>query len=512
MSIAVNDWVAHHARFKPTAKSMIDLASRRTFTYGDMHDRVGRAAGMLRAHNIQQGDRVAFLMMNSSDLLEVIFACWRIGAVCVALNFRLTPVELAFILNNSETSLLIYDDVFEAATGPLKEITDVTHYVNTDCMGGDSAYERGLAGAKPVTEMVSQTLDDHALLMYSSGTTGTPKGVIITHGMMYFAPASGARAGGMNPDNVTLSNMPLFHIGALNVTGSPTIWIGGTTVIMRIFDPEATLDAIHDPALGITTLFMVPAAYNVMRALPKVQTTDFSRIRNAITGAETVPTELVDWWYERGVIIQEGYGMTETSGAGCILMKEDIPSRVGSAGRSLMHSEIRVVDDAGNTCAPNVPGELWFRGAAVTPGYWKRPEANKESFVGEWFRSGDIGRMDKDGYIYIDDRMKDMYISGGENVYPAELENYLHQLPQIAEVAVIGVPDSKWGETGCVVAVIKADCDLCLADVTAHIDGKMSKYKWPRHIHLMEALPRNATGKVLKFELRDSVTGALDLF
>ena len=203
--------------------------------------------------------------------------------------------------------------------------------------------------------------------------------------------------------------------------------------------------------------------------------------------------------------------MTETTAAGCLMTKQDVPAKVGSAGRSLMHSRIKIVDESGETCAPNVPGEIMFQGATVTPGYWRRPEANAESFVDGWFKSGDIGRMDEDGYIYIEDRIKDMYISGGENVYPAELENLLYQLPQIAEVAVIGVPDSKWGETGCAVAALKPGCALCLEDITAHIDRKLSKYKWPTHVHLVQALPRNATGKVLKFELRESVAELLDL-
>lgn len=511
MAILVNDWVRHHAKAKSESLAMVDLASGREFTYGQMHDRVGRVAAMLKDKGIKPGDRVAFLMLNSSDLMEVIFGCWRLGAVCLALNFRLTPHELTYILNNAETSALMYDHAFAPVAEALKSSTNIDHYIGSDCMGGDSEYEAGLAAVTPILDMHAQSYEDQCMLMYSSGTTGTPKGVIITHGMMYFASASGVRAGGVYPDNVTLANMPLFHIGALNVSGSPAIWVGGTTVIMRLFDPKQTVDVINDPKYGITSLFMVPAAYNVMRTIPGVENTDFSRIRNAITGAETVPTELVTWWVDRGVILQEGYGMTETAAAGCILLKDEVKDKVGSAGRSLMHSEIRVVDDSGNTCAPNVPGELWFRGATVTPGYWRRPEADAESFVDGWFRSGDIGRMDADGYLYIDDRMKDMYISGGENVYPAEVENLLYQMPQIVEAAVIGVTDSKWGETGCVCAVVKDGEGLTLEDIIAHIDGKVGKFKWPGHLHVLEILPRNATGKVLKFELRKSVPGALTL-
>ncbi|MGB0908315.1 MAG: acyl-CoA synthetase, partial [Maricaulaceae bacterium] len=498
MPVATTDWIRQHAYVKADYPALIDLHSKREFTFSQMHDRVGRTAGMLKDMGVKRGDRVAFLMMNSSDLMEVIFGCWRIGAICVALNFRLTASELTFILNNSESSVLIVDDAFAPLIDTLKNSTEVKHYIRTDCMGGDNEYEKGLAAATPITEMVPQVLDDTCMLMYSSGTTGTPKGVIITHGMMYFSPASAVRAGGMDPDNVALANMPLFHIGALNASAIPSLWLGATLIIMRMFDPQATLDVINSPDLGVTSLFMVPAAYNVMRMMPNIDEVDFSRIHGAITGAETVPTELVKWWYDKGVVIQEGYGMTETAAAGCVLDKADIPEKVGSAGRSLMHSEIRIMDENGQTCAPNVLGEICFRGAVITPGYWKRPEANAESFVDGWFKSGDIGRMDADGYIYIEDRIKDMYISGGENVYPAEIENLLYQMAQIAEVAVIGVKDDKWGETGCVVAVLKPDTELTLADILAHIGDDLAKFKQPQHLHLMKELPRNATGKVLK--------------
>ncbi len=505
MTIENVDWIKQHAAYTGQKVAMIDLASGRQWTYKDYHERVARTAGMLRAKGVKKGDRVAFLALNSSDILDVIFGCWRIGAICVAINFRLAPGEIAFILNNSETSVIVIDDVFKAVIPALEGKTTVKHWISTDCMGGDSAFERAIAEADPVYDMEPQNLEDQCMLMYSSGTTGTPKGVIITHAMLYFTAASGVRLGSVSPSNVTLNNMPLFHIGGLNVTALPAFWIGGTAVIMRMFEPGAALDIIGDPDLGITTMFMVPAAYNALRAHPKAETTDFSLIQVACAGAETVPTELVQWWYDRGVYIQEGYGLTETAAAGCFLSKEDIPSKIGSAGRSLMHSTIRIVGHDGQTCERGSPGEIWMKGAAVTPGYWRRPEANEKSFVDGWFRTGDIGRMDEDGYVYIEDRIKDMYISGGENVYPAEIENLLYQMPQIAEVAVIGIGHDKWGEVGCVVAVLKEGHSLCLQDVTAHCDGQLAKYKWPHHVHIMSELPRTASGKVQKFELRELV-------
>ncbi len=511
MGFQAVDWIGHHAVSTPNKTAVIELPGHRTQSYAQMHERVARLSGVLKEKGIQKGDRVAFLTLNSIDTLEIIFACWRVGAVCLALNFRLTPPELKFILDNSETDMVIVDIPFAGLADALKPTTKVKHWIGTNGMGGDSEYETALSKATPIYEMVPQDMEDQCMLMYSSGTTGTPKGVIITHGMLAFTAAGGSGPGRNTPDGISLSNMPLFHIGGLNVTALPAMFIGATTVIMRMFDPEATLDAIHSEALGITTLFMVPAAYNAMKAHPKCQDTDFSRIQTALCGAETVPVSLVKYWMSRGVIIQEGYGMTETAAAGCMLDKADIPDKIGSAGKALIYSTIKIVDETGAECAPNVSGEILFKGPSVTPGYWRRPDANAESFVDGWFKSGDIGRKDADGFIYIEDRIKDMYISGGENVYPAEIENLLYQLPQIVEVAVIGVPDEKFGETGCVCAVIKAGESLSLKDVIAHVSESLARYKQPQYLHVMDVLPRNATGKVLKFELRKTVPDLLGL-
>lgn len=511
MTIFARDWIEYHTVTTPDKLAMIDHLSERKFTYADLNDRAGRVAGFLKSKGIKKGDRVAFLCLNTTDVMELIFGCWRIGAVCLALNYRLTPPELAFILNDSETSMVLVDKPFAPVGEATKALTKVKHWVDTDGLGGDSGYERGLAAAKPIYTFEPQNIEDQCLLMYSSGTTGMPKGVIITHAMLEFTTASTARLPDSGPSQVSLNNMPLFHIGGLNVTALPCLSVGGTAIIMRMFDPDATLKAINSPDLGINLLFMVPAAYNAMKAHPDVDNTDFSRIVTALCGAETVPVSLVEWWLAKGVVIQEGYGMTETAAGGTMLRKEDIPDMIGSAGRALMHTTVRIVDESGQVCAPNVPGEIQFKGAAVTPGYWRNPEANAKSFVDGWFKSGDIGRMDDKGYVYIEDRVKDMYISGGENVYPAEIENILYQMPQIVEVAVIGVTDEKFGETGCACAVVKEGETLSLEDILAHVDGKLASFKKPKFLHCMTELPRGGTGKVLKFELRKAIPPLIGL-
>ncbi|MEP1230601.1 MAG: long-chain fatty acid--CoA ligase [Litorimonas sp.] len=511
MTIFVRDWVEHHAVTTPNNLALIDLASGRKFTYAQMHERVAQTAGFLKARGIKRGDRVAFLTLNTTDVMELVFGCFRIGAICLALNFRLTPPELAFILNDAKGSLVLVDTPFAALAEATKPLTQVIHWVTTDGLGGSSDFETELANATPVYEMIEQDIEDQCLLMYSSGTTGRPKGVIITHAMLDFTNSAAARMGHASPDNNALSNMPVFHIAGLNVTSLPTIWAGGTCIMMRVFDPDATLQAINNDELGINIVFMVPAAYNALKAHPDVEKIDFSRLEVALCGAETVPAPLVKWWLDKNVIIQEGYGMTETSAAGCLLAKDDIPHKIGSAGKCLIHSQIQITNENGQACAPNETGEIWFKGAVVTPGYWRNPEANAEAFVNGWFRSGDIGRKDEDGFIYIEDRLKDMYISGGENVYPAEIEGLLYELPNIVEVSVIGVSDTRWGETGCVIAVFKDGQTMTLEAILAHLSGRLAKYKQPSYLHIVDALPRGGTGKVLKFELRNSVPDVLNL-
>ena len=511
MALAAYDWIDFHAATTPDKRAMYELGSNRSYTYAEMNDRVARVAGMLRAQGIKPGDRVGFLCLNTTDVMELVFGCWRIGAICLALNFRLTPPELAYILNDSECSMVLVDAPFAPLAEGTKPLTDVSEWMLTDGQGGESAYEAALASADPVYDFHPQSMEDQCLLMYSSGTTGSPKGVIITHAMLEFTASSAMRLGATTPEDVTLNNMPLFHIGGLNVTALPSIWLGGTCVIMRMFDPGATIAAISNADLGISVMFCVPAAYNAMKVHPSMETADFSRINLALCGAETVPEALINWWLEQGITIQEGYGMTETAAAGTMLLKSDIPHRIGSAGRPLIHSRIKIVDEDGNEVPRGTPGEIWFKGLAITPGYWRNPKANDDSFTDGWFHSGDIGTMDKDDYVTIEDRVKDMYISGGENVYPAEVEGLLYELPQIAEVSVIGVPDVRWGETGCVVAVFREGQSLTLADILAHLDGRLAKYKLPTHLHVIAELPRGGTGKVLKFELRKTVPDVLGL-
>lgn len=502
MSGIVIDWVEHNAASRPGALATVELPSGRRQTYAQMHDRVGRIATWLQELGVEKGDRVGLLAINSTDALDIICATWRIGAVHLALNFRLTPGELDYIIGNAEPKVLIHDQELSETVAALT--VDIEHLIVTEGQGGESDFETRTAAAESLLRMVEMEPDDQCMLMYSSGTTGQPKGVIMTYGMMVWASINFS-ALGCNQGMVSLTAMPMFHIGALQVFSFPALYNGGTAVVMRAFEPGATLAALSDKELGVTHFLGVVAIYNALRDHPDNASADFSRMQCALAGAEAIPESLVHWWHKRGLVIQEGYGMTENVASCCVLGKDDVASHVGSAGKPVRHVEVKILREDGSDAEDGESGEICCRGPVVTPGYWRRPEANEESYIDGWFRTGDIGSRDAEGFIYIEDRLKDMYISGGENVYPAEIENILYELEAIREVAVIGVPSEKFGETGCAVVALQEGSTLTEAEILAHCQPRLARFKQPSHVAFVSELPRTATGKVLKFELRNTI-------
>jgi len=308
---------------------------------------------------------------------------------------------------------------------------------------------------------------------------------------------------------VSYAVMPLFHIGAMMGFSVPAMFFGATAVVERIFEPGAMIEALTSEEYGVTHFLTLPAIYNAMRMHPACEKADFSRIVIAAGGAEPMPEPVLRWWYEHGVPIVEAYGMTETTGLACCLLREDVPRRIGSAGKPALYTELKIMKSATEEAAPGEQGEIWMRGANVTPEYWRRPEANAEAFVDGWLKSGDIGIMDEEGYVTIEDRIKDMYISGGENVYPAEVESALYMLPEVAEAAVIGVPDPKWGETPLAFVELKPDRipttpedSKALADeLIEHCRAHLARFKCPREVRF-EEVPKTSTGKIQKHLLR----------
>jgi fatty-acyl-CoA synthase len=497
------DWIAHHAYRRPTQLAIYDLQTARKFTYADVDRRTGRLSAALSKLGIARGDRVALLAPNCAEYFELQFACARLGAIMLPLNWRLTVPELEYILGDSTPKLLVHDKAFaEQARALSKNLLEIAPDAP------DSAYERALADAPPAPLPVEVTHDDIAMVMYTSGTTGHPKGAIITHGMVFWNAVNLGIPALISPRTTQLVVLPLFHTGGLNCYANPVLHAGGTILIMRAFEPGLALDYLSDVSLGITHFFGVPAPYQFMMQHPNFQRADLSRLQVAGVGGAPCALAILEGWSARGVPLVQGWGMTETSPAGTMLDAADAIRKVGSAGKAMMHTAIRIADESGKDVPAGGIGELLIKGPNITPGYWNKPEATASAFTDGWLHTGDAARVDDEGFVYIVDRWKDMYISGGENVYPAEVENVLFQLPQVADAAIIGVPNERWGEVGMAVIVRKAEQSLEESEVIRHCLGKLAKFKVPQAVAFVDVLPRNATGKVLKRELRLQFVGS----
>jgi fatty-acyl-CoA synthase len=511
LSVRHYDWIGHFGRRTPDKVAAVDLASERRFSYAQFDARISRLAAHLRDHlKVRRGERVAVLALNTTDTLEVQFACGRIGAIFLPINTRLTIPELQFIVGDAAPKVMIHDtDLAETALNVAK----LCNVEKSLLLGPNGTYEAAIAAASPLEGSEDVTLDDISTIMYTSGTTGQPKGAIITHGMTFWNCVNLGGLAFISLSTVLLTVLPLFHTGGLNCYTNPVLHAGGTVLIMRAFDPGAALQLISDPARGINSFFGVPSIYQFMAQHPAFESADFSRLIIGGVGGAPMPVPLLKVWEARGVALQQGYGMTETSPAVLTLDREDAARKAGSSGKPVLHTEVRIVRPDGGDAAAGELGELWVKGPNVTPGCWNRPDANASSFTDGWLHTGDATRVDEDGFYYIVDRWKDMYISGGENVYPAEVENVLHQIAAIAEAAIIGVPDAQWGEVGMAIVALKQGHTLTEADIQAHCAANLARFKCPRLIHFVDALPRNATGKIHKPTLRKtfSVVSATDL-
>jgi fatty-acyl-CoA synthase len=494
------DWIAHFGRRTPEKMAIVDLASQRRFTYAQFDARISRLASHLRNEmKVARGDRVPVLALNTTDTLEVQFACGRLGAIFLPLNIRLTLPELQYIVGDASPKVIIHDADLADMALTVARLCGVSSAL---LLGDGESYEAGIAAAKPLDKAEEVTLDDVSTIMYTSGTTGQPKGAIITHGMTFWNCVNLGGPAFISPSSVLLTVLPLFHTGGLNCYTNPVLHAGGTVLMMRAFDPGQALQLISDPAQGINQFFGVPAIYQFMALHPSFASADFSRLVIGGVGGAPMPVPLLKIWEARGVALQQGYGMTETSPAVLTLDKQDAARKAGSSGKPVLHTEVRIVRPDGSDASVGELGELWVRGPNVTPGYWNKPDANASSFTDGWLHTGDATRVDDEGFYYIVDRWKDMYISGGENVYPAEVESVLHQLTAIAEAAIIGIPNEQWGEVGMAIVAVKPGHTLTAEEIHAHCQANLARFKCPRLIEFVDALPRNATGKIHKPTLR----------
>ena len=505
--VTLGSWFAKRAEATPEARALTFEGS--TLTFGQFLDRVDRAAAGFRGGGVCRGDRVGFLGLNQPAFFETMFAAARLGAIFVPLNFRLTGPELAFIINDAGVHTLVVDPDHRAVIDSVRSELSVRVYLGTPEGGeGWSSFDELVAAHDPIRLVEPGNPDDVAVIMYTSGTTGRPKGAMLTHSNLWWNNTNVLHMMDVLETDVSLVVAPLFHIGGLNVTTLVTWQKGGEVVLHRSFDPGACLEAI--PRYGVTTMFGVPAMFLFMSQHPAFDNADLTSIRTLICGGAPVPEPLIKLYNGRGIPIQQGYGLTETSPAVSFLGPEYSLAKLGSAGRAPLFVEVQIVDAEGRPLSePHSRGEICTRGPHVMKGYWNRPDATALAIDEKgWFHTGDVGYVDEDGFLFIADRVKDMVISGGENIYPAEVESALYDHPAVAEVAVIGVPDERWGEAVVAIVAPKPGATLTLEELREFGGRSLARYKLPSHLHIVEVLPRNPAGKVLKYELRETLQRA----
>jgi fatty-acyl-CoA synthase len=504
--ISLGNWLLQRSRRTPNRRAL--TFEGQTWTYGELLERVDRLAAAFRAGGVCRGDRVAFIGLNQPAFFETMFATARIGAIFVPLNFRLTGPELDYIINDAGVHTIVADSPHRGVIDGIRVKLPCKRYLSADidapawpCLPVFAEGHKPLAGADPVGA------DDIAIIMYTSGTTGRPKGAMLTHGNLWWNNSMSLLTIDTYESDVTLVVAPLFHIGGLNVTTLTAFMKGAEVVLHRGFDPARWIEDVVK--YKVTSAFAVPAMLLAVSQSAAFATSDLSSLKAIVCGGAPVPEPLLKLYAARGLPINQGYGLTETAPMVTFLTSEWSEAKLGSAGRAGFFVEVELMDANGHFVKQaDARGEVVVRGPNVMKGYWNKPEATAAAIdASGWFHTGDVGYFDADGFLYICDRVKDMVITGGENVYPAEVEAVFYAHPAISEVAIIGQPDPKWGEAVVAVAVLKPGRALTLEEMRAWGTERLARYKLPSRLEVIDAMPRNPAGKVLKFELRKRLVG-----
>ncbi len=504
--VSLGNLLLRRAQLTPHRRAL--TFENETLTFEQLSTRVRRVAANLRANGVCRGDRVGYIGFNHPVFLETLFAASSLGAIFVPLNFRLSGPEIRYIGNDAGLHTLVVDNEMQSIIESEAENLCCRRFVAAESdarpPAGWDILESVISAQEPLADIEAVSSDDIAVIMYTSGTTGLPKGAMLTHGNFFWNTINSCFSEELM-GQATLTCAPLFHIGGLNVTTLQSLAKGVEVVLLRHFDPGKVLENIQ--RYKVSSMFGAPTMFLMMSQHSTFSETDLTSIRALICGGAPVPVPLIELYGKRGVQFNQGYGLTETAPFASLLTGDMAMEKVGSAGTAPLFTFVRIVDANNKSVAPDEVGEVCIQGPNVMKGYWNRPEATAEAIDLEgWFHSGDMGYLDKDGYLFLCDRLKDMVISGGENVYPAEVESVLYGHPAIKEVAVIGLADDKWGEAVSAIVVLETGENLTLESLRDFAAQSLARYKLPLRLHVIDVLPRNPAGKVLKYQLKEQLT------
>ena len=491
-------WLIHRAELTPDREAIVEGEVR--LTYAQLADRALRAATLLGELGVARHDRVAVLLSNSIEFMELYYATAETGAILVPLNWRLAARELDYQLRDSGAEILFVGPEHRALADQLAR--DLPVRVR---MSIEDEYARRRDAAAPLADASRRALfaDPH-LILYTAGTTGHPKGAVLTHANVFWNVPNMAIPVGLTDRDTTATVLPMFHSGGIGLYTVPSLVVGGRVIVVRKFEARPLLELLRRERAALC--FGVPAVWLEMLKVAEFTQQNVPDLRYVVSGGAPCPTSVMEELDRRGFVYLQGYGLTETAPGGTLMPITDWKRKFGSVGKAAPFVDLRVVRDSGATCAPREIGEVQFRGPNVFAGYWNLPDATSEAFTEDgWFRSGDLGYLDDEGFLTLVDRKKDMVITGGENVYSAEVEDVLFSHPAVAEAAIIGVPDERWGEAVCAVVVLRPNASATADELTALCRSRLAKYKTPRYVVFVNALPRNAAGKVLKRQLREEV-------
>ena len=500
-----SDILSRRSDLTPDREAFHDLASGVHYTYRQLNERANCAANFLfERFGVRKADRVSILAHNSLAYVDLLYGLGKIGAILAPLNWRLTSRELAFIVNDCQPKVLIVGPEFVSVFNEMKDSIQVEYVISLEGadIPGAETYEGSLSQAsalEPKRPAIGE--DDGYCILYTSGTTGRPKGAVLPHRQILWNAINTVISWGLSERDVSPILTPMFHSGGLFVFLVPLFYAGGRIAMARSFDPDASLQLIMDEKC--TVILGVPTLFQVWMNSPSFEEADFSHVHFFISGGAPCPPSLIEAWSKaKGVTMRQGYGLTEV-GVNCFSMTdEDALRKMGSVGKPIFHSQIRLVDTNGMNVPVGETGELIIKGPHVCVGYWNNPAATAESLRDGWFYTGDMARMDEEGYFYIVGRFKDMIISGGENIYAAEVEAIFREHECVQDAALIGQPDEKWGEVGLMIVACKPDQAVSTEELLQFCQGRLAKYKIPRRVEFVDSLPYSPYGKVMKAELR----------